>query len=198
MHKKTLIKNSIKKFQKVEKFISSQKFSNHDNIMETSFGHAFFISERIRTIRSAQRLIFDIFQKKFKFSLLSWFCKRLRFCWKTHPDRKIWSNHYWNLSEWTQEMLSNTYHDPISCLDPIFDFSKKNFHFSFFMLFSLRATSKSSLVSSFSLQKTFFSSNFKKFSFGRMKNVRVVYFSKLISENKFSLSFWALERYFKK
>ena len=71
MHKKTLIKNSIKKFQKVENFISFQKFSNHDNIMETSFGHAFFISEHIRTIRSAQRLIFDIFKKTFKFSLLS-------------------------------------------------------------------------------------------------------------------------------
>ena len=67
-------------------------------------------------------------------------------------------------------MLFNIYHGPISCLDQIFDFSKKNFHFFIFMHNSLRATSKSSLVSSFLKQKTFFSSNFKKFSRSRMMN----------------------------
>ena len=149
MHKKTLIKNSIKKLKKLENLVSFSKSSNHTNIMETSFGHAFFISEHIRAIRAAQRLIFDIFQKSFKFSLLSWFCNKLIICWKFHSDRKIWSNHYWNLSEWTQEMLSNTYHDPISCLDPIFEFVLKFFQISFFMHISLRATSKRSMVSSF-------------------------------------------------
>ena len=67
-------------------------------------------------------------------------------------------------------MFYNSYHDPISCLHPIFDFSKKKFIFFIFMHNSLRATSKSSLVSSFLKQKTFFSSNFKKFSRSRVMN----------------------------
>ena len=71
MHKKTLIKNSIKKLKKLENLVSFSKSSNHTNIMETSFGHAFFISEHIRAIRAAQSLIFDIFQKSFKFLILS-------------------------------------------------------------------------------------------------------------------------------
>ena len=39
--------------------------------------------------------------------------------------------------------VSNAYLDVISCLDQIFDSSKKKFHFHFFMLFSLRNTLKS-------------------------------------------------------
>ena len=40
--------------------------------------------------------------------------------------------------------------------------------------------------------------NFKKFSIGRMKNLTAVPYSNLGSKNSFSLSFWALERYFAK
>ena len=40
--------------------------------------------------------------------------------------------------------------------------------------------------------------NFKKFSIGRMKNLTAVPYSNLGSKISFSLSFWALERYFAK
>ena len=46
-------------------------------------------------------------------------------------------------------MVSNAYLDVISCLDQIFDSSKKKFHFHFFMLFSLRNTLKRFLNSLF-------------------------------------------------
>ena len=61
-------------------------------------------------------------------------------------------------------MLSHTYHDPISCLDLIFEFAKKNFQISFFMHVSLRETLKRSLKSSILKPKTFFSLNSKNFS----------------------------------
>ena len=35
-------------------------------------------------------------------------------------------------------MFLHTYHAPISCLDPIFEFAKKNSQISFFMHISLR------------------------------------------------------------
>ena len=65
----------------------------------------------------------------------------------------IWSNHHWNFVEWIQEMLSHTYHDPISCLDPIFEFAKKNFQIHIFMHISLRETLKRFLRACFRLRR---------------------------------------------
>ena len=76
-------------------------------------------------------------------------------------DRQMWSNHYWGGVEWIQEMLSHTYHDPISCLDLIFEFVNF-FLISFFMHILLRETLKRSLRSCFQLVWQNFSSNLKK------------------------------------
>ena len=105
------------------------------SIFQAYFGCAVSIPNDFRTIFWIQTWIFDTFQKSVKTAFCSIFPYQLRNYQLFFPDRKIWSNHYWNFVEWIQEMLSHTYHDPISCLDPIFDFAKKIFKFHFLCIF---------------------------------------------------------------
>ena len=62
----------------------------------------------------------------------------LDFAKKIHPCRQIWSNQVWNLLQWTQLMVSNTYLDVISSLDQIFDLTKKKVSFSIFYTIFLK------------------------------------------------------------
>ena len=119
------------------------------SILQTYFGCVLSITNDFRTIFCIYTWICDNFQKSLKISFCSIFPYQLRNYQLFFPDRKLWSNHYWNFVEWTQEMLSHTYHHPISCLDPIFEFVLKFSQISFFMHISLRATLKRSLRSCF-------------------------------------------------
>ena len=105
------------------------------SIFQAYFGCAFSIPNDFRTIFWIQTWIFDNFQKSVKTAFCSIFFYQLRKYQLFFLDRKIWSNHYWNFVEWIQEMLSHTYHDPILCLDLIFEFAKKNFKFHFLCIF---------------------------------------------------------------
>ena len=77
---------------------------------------------------------FSIFEKKS--SIFSFGRKKansLTFCAKISSDRQIWPNHYWNLIEWTQEMVSNTYHHNRTCLNKKVEIVKNFFKIIFFL-----------------------------------------------------------------
>ena len=116
----SLIKSLRKKFHFFKIHIST-------SILQVCFECALSIPKHFRTIFSTQTSNFVVFQKSWKSSFCSvfpYYSKGFHFFF---PDREIWSNHYWKFVEWTQEMFSHTYHDLISCLDPIFEFAKKIF-----------------------------------------------------------------------
>ena len=66
----------------------------------------------------------------------------LAFCIKLISDRRIWSSRCWNRVEWTQEMVSNTYHHAKSCPDRKIEFDKKNLKIIFSLPISLQVTLK--------------------------------------------------------
>ena len=71
---------------------------------------------------------FSIFEKKSSiFSFGRQKANSLTFCAKIIPDRQIWLNRRWNLVEWTQEMVFNTYHHTRTCLDKKIEIDEKNF-----------------------------------------------------------------------
>ena len=92
------------------------------SIFQTYFGCALSIPNDFRAIFWIQTWIFDNFQKSVKTAFCSIFPYQLRMFHFFFPDRPIWSNHYWGCVKWIQQMLSHTYHDPISCLDPKIEF----------------------------------------------------------------------------
>ena len=71
---------------------------------------------------------------------------------------------------------------------------KLNFFWKIFMLFFIKVFSCYFPLRAFSSWKI----NFSEKSFGAMQNLTEVCWTKMGSKNTFSLSFWALERYFKK
>ena len=79
---------------------------------------------------------------------------------------------------------------------------KSNFFWKFFMLFFIKVFSCYFPLRAFS--SWYFpyvlkwKINFSEKSFGRMQNLTEVCWTKMGSKNTFSLSFWALERYFRK
>ena len=145
----SLIKSLRKKFHFFEIAIPT-------SILQTYFGCALSIQNDIRAIFWIQTWIFDIFQKSLKTAFCSRFAYQLRIFHFFFPDRHIWPNHYWGCVEWIQEMLSHTYHDPISCLDPKIEFVKKNFQISLFMHISIRETLKRFLRGCFRLRRQIF------------------------------------------
>ena len=145
----SLIKSLRKKFHFFEIHIST-------SILQVCFECALSVPQHFRTIFSTQRSNFVVFEKSWKCAFCSIFAYQLRIFHFFFQDRPIWSNQHWNFKEWTQEMLSHTYHAPISYLHLIFEFAKKNFHFFIFMHISLSGTSQSSLRSFFQRFSNFF------------------------------------------
>ena len=97
---------------------------------------------------------FSIFEKKSSiFSFGRQKANFLTFSAKISSDRQIWLNRHWNLVEWTQEMVFNTYHYTRTCLDKKIDNEEKNFKIIFSLPISLRATLKRSLRTRFSAKK---------------------------------------------
>ena len=69
---------------------------------------------------------FSIFEKKSSiFSFGRQKANSLTFCAKISSDRQIWLNRHWNLVEWTQEMVFNTYHHTRTCLDKKVEIDEK-------------------------------------------------------------------------
>ena len=124
----SLIKSLRKKIHFFEIHIST-------SIFQVCFECALLIPKHFRTIFATQTSTFVVFQKSWKCAFCSIFAYQLRIFHFFFPDRQIWSNHYWNFVEWIQEMLSHTYHDPISCLHPIFEFANFFFKFHFLCIF---------------------------------------------------------------
>ena len=80
-------------------------------------------------------------------------------------------------------------------------FEKKIHFFGFYAIFLkgyFREHFRALILHAKMSWETFFSSNFKKFSVGPMKILRQVLLTNLMSENKFSLTIWALEPYWRK
>ena len=99
---------------------------------------------------------FSIFYKKSSiFSVGRQKANSFTFCTKISSDHRIWTNHYWNRVEWTQEMVPNTYHHSKSCLDKKIEIDKKTFKITFSLSISLRATLKLCLRKCFSAKNIY-------------------------------------------
>ena len=100
-------------------------------------------------------------------------------------DHKIWSNHYWNRLEWTQEMLFNTDHHITMHPDQKIEFDEFFFQISFLLPISLRIS-----------LRRFLEGFFQLISFWKR-----IFFKKLISISRLlKTSLWqmkpTLSRYF--